>query len=257
MGIAVGDYDNDGRDDIYVTNFSDDSNTLYHNDGGAAFTDVTVQSTIHEPTFPFLGWGVGMIDVDNDGLLDLFVANGHVYPEVDEQDWGMTWKERPLLFMNKDGRRFDLAVAATGSGLAVLRSARGAAFGDIDNDGDIDVVMNAIDDAPAVLLNRTSGRHWLTVKLVGGSGGPRDAIGATVTCVVGGKRLRGLVASGASFVSQSELRVHFGLGAQTKVDSLEVRWPLGLVERVKVPGVDRIVTVVEGKNEKASPQPKP
>ncbi|HQR37110.1 MAG TPA: CRTAC1 family protein [Blastocatellia bacterium] len=251
MGIAVGDYDNDGRDDLYVTNFSDDSNTLYHNDGDGNFMDVTSQSGHGEPTIPFLGWGTGFLDYDNDGLKDLFVANGHVYPEVDKYDWGMTWQQKPLLFRNTNGRRFELAPAATGSGLAVVRSYRGAAFGDIDNDGDIDVVMSAIDAPPVLLKNRgVSGAHWLTVKLAGAKTGPRDATGAVVTCVTGTVAQRGLVLSGGSFDSQNDTRVHFGLGKLGKVDRLEVRWPDGSKEQFAVPGIDRIVTLTQGGGKK-------
>jgi enediyne biosynthesis protein E4 len=242
MGLAVGDVDNDGRDELLVTNFSDDSNTLYHNDGDATFTDVTVQAGIHEATFPFLGWGAGLVDLDNDGRRDMFVANGHVYPDVDKYDWGMTWAQRPLVFRNRDGKRFDPVPAATGSGLAVVKSARGAAFGDIDNDGDLDVVLNNIDATPTLLINRGTGdNHWLLIKVVGGGKVPRDGIGSVVVCTVGGQRLRGRVASGESYQSQSDLRVHFGLGKATRIEKLEVYWPDGTVQTVPVPSVDRIV----------------
>jgi hypothetical protein len=245
MGLAVGDYDNDGRDDLVVTNFSDDYNTLYRGEGPAIYSDVSTQAGIAEPTYPFLGWGVGFLDYDNDGLKDLFFANGHVYPQVDNHDWGMTWEQRPLLFRNVDGKRFDAVAPAAGSGLAIVRSARGCAFGDLDNDGDVDVVLNNVDTAPSVLLNRgTPGANWLTVKLVGAA--PRDAIGAAVTLMAGGRRQRGLVSSGASFLSQSDLRVHFGLGPASRVDKLEVRWPSGAVDQVEVPGINRIIVVEEG-----------
>jgi len=248
MGIAIGDVDNDGRDDVYITNFSDDSNTLYHNDGDNAFTDVTVQAGLHEPTFPFLGWGVALVDFDNDGRRDIFVANGHVYPEVDGFDWGMTWAMRPQLFRNRDGRRFESAPPATGSGLALLKSSRGLATGDVDNDGDVDVVLNGIDTKPSLLLNRAAvGNHWLRVRLEGGGKVPRDAIGSVVVCTVGGQRQRGRVASGESFVSQSDLRITFGLGTSTRVDKLEVHWSDGTVESVPVSGVDREIVVKHSK----------
>jgi hypothetical protein len=248
MGLAAGDYDNDGRVDLYVTNFSDDSNTLYHNDGDALFTDVTFQSGHGETTIPFLGWGAGFIDYDNDGLLDVFVANGHVYPQVDRYDWGTTWAERPLLFRNTNGSRFEVAPPATGSGLAVVIPARGAAFGDIDNDGRVDVVMNNCDAAPTVLRNEAKpAGHWLSVKLIGGAKGPRDAVGATVYLAAGGRRQRRDVTSGASYISQSDLRLHFGLGSNTKVDRLEVRWPGGARETIEVKEIDRQITIIEGK----------
>jgi hypothetical protein len=247
MGLAVGDYDNDGRDDLFVTNFSDDYDTLYRNEGDANFTDVSTQSGIAEPTFPFLAWGAGLLDVDNDGFKDIFIANGHVYPEVDKHDWGTTWEQRPLLFRNVGGKRFELVPAATGSGLAVVKTARGAAFGDIDNDGDVDVVMNNMDTPPTVLLNRAAtGNNWLTVKLVGGPKSPRDAVGASVTCTVDGQRQRGIVVSGASYISQSDLRVHFGLGRATRVERLEIRWPSGALETIPVPNINRVIVVEEG-----------
>src|SRR5712664_2437296 len=153
MGIAVGDYNRDGKVDFYITNFSDDYNTLYRNEGDAAFADVSFRTGIATLTIPFLGWGTGFLDFDNDGLLDLFVANGHVYPGVDLQDWGTTWAQRPLLLRNLDGSKFQEVPAATGSGLAVVVTARGAAFGDLFNDGHIDVVLNNIDATPTLLRN--------------------------------------------------------------------------------------------------------
>jgi hypothetical protein len=247
MGLAVGDYDNDGKPDFYVTNFSDDSNTLYHNEGDALFNDVTFPAGHGTPTIPFLGWGVGFIDFDNDGLKDVFIANGHVYPQVDKYDWGTTWAQRPLLFKNRDGKSFDPVPAATGSGLAVVKSARGAAFGDLDNDGRLDVALNNCDDAPTILRNVTKETgHWLALKLIGGRKSPRDAIGATVWLTAGGKRQRADVISGASYCSQSDLRLHFGLGNATKVDKLEIRWPGGAREILEVKEVDRIMTVTEG-----------
>jgi hypothetical protein len=248
MGLAVGDYDNDGRIDFYITNFSDDTNTLYHNDGDGLFTDVTFAAGHGAPTIPFLGWGAGFLDFDNDGLKDLFVANGHVYPQVDRYDWGTTWAQRPLLFRNPNGKRFEVAPAKEGSGLAGLKSARGAAFGDIDNDGRVDVVINNCDSQPTLLRNETKpAGHWLSVQLIGGSKSPRDAIGATVYLIAGGKRQRADVVSGASYCSQSDLRLHFGLGEATRIDRLEIRWPNGAREKVEVSGMDRALTIIEGK----------
>ena len=247
MGLAVGDYDNDGRPDLYVTNFSDDSNTLYQNQGGGLFADVTVASGHGAPTIPFLGWGTGFLDYDNDGLKDIFVANGHVYPQVDQFDWGTTWAQRPLLFRNVDGHHFEVVPAAPGSGLAVLRSARGAAFGDIDNDGAVDVVLNNCDSGPTLLHNEAGRKgHWLRVKLVGGAEGPRDAVGAVVNVLAEGRRQRLDVISGGSYCSQSDLRLHFGLGAARRVDRLEVRWPRGRRETFPVNGIDREATLAEG-----------
>jgi enediyne biosynthesis protein E4 len=248
MGIAVGDYNRDGKVDFYITNFSDDYNTLYRNDGDAAFSDVSSRAGIATLTIPFLGWGTGFLDYDNDGLLDIFVANGHVYPGVDKQDWGTTFAQRPLLLRNLDGAKFQEVPAATGSGLAIVVAARGAAFGDLFNDGHIDVVLNNMDSAPALLRNVVkNSNHWLTLKLVGGPKSPRDAIGAKVFVTAGGVRQRGDIFSGGSYASSSDQRLHFGLGAATKVDKVEIQWPSGLREEIAVPGVDRILTVTEGK----------
>ena len=248
MGIAVGDYNRDGKVDFYITNFSDDYNTLYRNDGDGNFSDVTARAGIMAVTLPFLGWGTGFLDYDNDGLLDIFAANGHVYPGVDKQDWGTTWAQRPLLFRNIDGAKFQEVPPATGSGLATVMTARGAAFGDLFNDGHIDVVINNIDSTPALLRNVVkNSNHWVTLRLVGGPKSPRDAIGAKAFVTAGGVRQRGDVFSGGSYASSSDQRLHFGLGVATKVDKVEIHWPSGAKEQIMLPAVDRIYTVVEGK----------
>jgi enediyne biosynthesis protein E4 len=248
MGIAVGDYNRDGHVDLYITNFSDDYNTLYRNDGEGGFADVSSQAGITNLTLPFLGWGTGFLDFDNDGLLDIFVANGHVYPEVDKTDWGTTYRQRPLLLRNMDGQKFQEVSPATGSGLAVVVPARGAAFGDLFNDGHIDVVLNNMDAAPTLLRNVTKNtNHWVTLKLVGGAKSPRDAIGAKVFLTVGGSRQRADIFSGGSYASSSDQRLHFGLAAATKIEKVEIFWPSGAKETIELPAVDRIYTVVEGK----------
>lgn len=248
MGIAVGDYNRDGRVDFAITNFSDDYDTLYRNEGDASFTDVSYPAGIGNVTIPFLGWGTGFLDYDNDGLIDLFFANGHVYPGVDKQDWGTTWAQRPLLFRNVNGSKFEEVPPATGSGLAVVVSARGAAFGDLFNDGHIDVVLNVMDSTPVLLRNVVkNSNHWLGVKLIGGPKGPRDAVGAKVFLTAGGVRQRADVYAGGSYASSSDPRPHFGLGAATSVDKLEVIWPDGTKEQIKVGAIDRIITVEEGK----------
>jgi hypothetical protein len=247
MGIAVGDYDRDGKVDFYVSAFSDDYNTLYRNEGDGSFSDVTIRAGLSEPTIPFLGWGTGFLDFDNDGWLDILVANGHVYPSADQQDWGTTWAQRPQLFHNQNGR-FQEVPPATGSGLADVLTARGAAFGDLFNDGHIDVVLNNIDTPPTLLRNVVkNNNHWIGLKLIGGPGGPRDAIGAKVFVTVGGVRQRADVFSGGSYGSSSDPRVHFGLGSAVKTDKIEIHWPSGSRQEIAVPGVDRIFPVVEGK----------
>jgi hypothetical protein len=249
MGIAVGDYNRDGKVDFYVSAFSDDYNALYRNDGDGNFSDVTNQSGLADPTIPFLAWGTGFLDFDNDGFEDIFVANGHVYPGVDRQDWGTTWAQRPQLFRNLDGVKFAEVPPATGSGLADIMTARGAAFGDLFNDGHIDVVINNIDSTPTLLRNVIKNdNHWVTLKLVGGPRGPRDAIGAKVFVTAGGVRQRGDVFSGGSFGSSSDPRIHFGLGAAAKIDKVEILWPDGAKQEFPISAVDRVVTVVEGKS---------
>jgi hypothetical protein len=248
MGIAVGDFRNNGLLDLYNTVFSDDYNPLYRNDGGGNFSDVSYQTGIAEVTIPFLGWGTGFLDYDNDGWKDLFVANGHVYPAVDKSDWGTTFAERPLLFHNVQHNKFELAPAREGTGLARLLTARGAAFGDLFNDGKISVVINQLGDIPALLRNvNPDHNHWVGFRLIGGPRSPRDAIGSVVYVTAGGIRQRGDVISGGSFASSNDFRVHFGLGSNSKIDSLEIHWPSGMIERLSVPAVDRIFTVMEGK----------
>ena len=248
MGIAVGDYNRDGKVDLFTTTFSDDYKTLYRNDGEGSFTDVTYRAGLADPTIPFLSWGTGFLDYDNDGLLDIFIVSGHVYPEVDKQDWGTTWAERPQLFRNLDGGKFKEAPPATGSGLADVITGRGAAFGDLFNDGHVDVVINNIDAKPTLLRNVVkNGNHWLALKLIGGPKSPRDAIGAKVFLTAGGVRQRADVFSGGSYGSSSDQRVHFGLGSATTVDGIEIHWPSGKKQSITVPGVDRIITVEEGK----------
>src|SRR6266705_63131 len=248
MGIGVGDYNRDGKVDLYVTAFSDDYNTLFRNEGNGSFADVAYKTGLAAPTLPFLGWGTGFLDFDNDGLLDVFVANGHVYPVVDKQDWGMTYAQRPQLFRNLDGAKFQEVPPATGSGLAAVVPARGAAFGDLFNDGHIDVVLNNMDSPPTLLRNVVkNNNHWITLKLVGGAKSPRDAVGAKVFLSTNGVRQRADVTSGGSYGSSSDQRVHFGLGSATKVDKIEIHWPSGKKEELVVPGVDTVITVVEGK----------
>jgi len=249
MGIAVGDYLNNGRLDLYNTVFSDDYNPLYRNEGEATFTDVSYQAGIAEVTIPFLGWGTGFLDFDNDGWLDLFVANGHVYPAVDNSDWGTTFSQRPLLFHNLKAGKFELALPVKGTALAQTMVARGAAFGDLFNDGKIDVVINPLDGAPVLLRNvNADHHHWVGLKLIGGPKSPRDAVGATIYLTTGGIRQRQDVLSGGSFASSNDQRVHFGLGDSTSVEQLEIHWPDGVVQRASLPaGVDRFYTVEEGK----------
>ena len=269
MGIAFGDYANNGQIDLFNTTFSDDYKPLYRNDGDANFTDVSYESQIAEMTIPFLGWGAAFFDYDNDGWKDLFFVNGHVYKNADTSNWGTTWAERPLLFHNAAGKRLDPVAAVEGTALATPMTSRGMAFGDLFNDGRVGAVINNIDSAPALLRNVATGaeggtpNHWIAFKLVGGPKSPRDAIGATVYLTANGMRQRGDVASGGSYGSSSDLRPHFGLGHATAVDRVEVHWPSGLVETFPVTPdklkIDAIQTLTEGSGAKATPAaaPKP
>ena len=248
MGIAAGDYTNDGRIDLLNTTFSDDYDVLYHNDGGANFSDVSSESGIANATIPFLGWGDGFLDYDNDGWKDILIANGHVYPMVDTQDWGITYAERPLLFHNLKSGKFALVPAVEKSGLAVVIPARGMAFGDLFNDGKIDAVINNIDDVPTLLRNvNADHNHWVEIRLIGQGKSPRDAVGATVYVTANGLRQREDVLSGGSFASSNDQRVHFGLGPDRGPIQIEIDWPDQKVERMELPTLDRIFTILEGK----------
>lgn len=247
MGVAVGDYDNDGRPDLHITNFADDFNVLYRNLGQFAFDDVSYPMGTAAPSLPFLGWGTDFLDYDNDGWRDLLVVNGHVYPQADRQPWNSSYQQRALLFRNLKGRRFEEIGAAAGAALTTAHAARGSAVGDYDNDGGVDVLIGVIDGAPVLARNvgGAAAGHWLSVRLVGDPAQrcPRDGIGSTVTASVGGRRLYGEVASGRGQVSQSDTRVHFGLGADTNVQSLIVRWAGGEARSYAVDRVDAVVTI--------------
>jgi hypothetical protein len=252
MGIAAGDYENNGRIDFFITDFGDDYKVLYHNDGDANFTDVSYKAGVAQTTIPFVGWGDGFIDYDNDGWLDLFMVNGHVYPQVDQHGWGTTFAERPLLFHNVPdsagkGRKFDYVPPVKGTGLAIVVPARGAAFGDLFNDGKIDVVINPIDGPPVLLRNvNPDHHHWVEAKLVGGPKSPRDATCATAYLTANGMRQRQDVLASGSYISSNDRRLHFGLGDATDPGSLEIHWPSGKKETVKLPTLDRIYTIAEG-----------
>jgi hypothetical protein len=250
MGLAVGDYDNDGLVDLFVTNFSDDSNTLRHNDGGGNFTDLTFQTGLGEPSIPFLGWGTSFLDYDNDGWKDLLVSNGHVYPAVDQQQWGTSFAQQLLLFRNQANGKFERAGAAPGSALALAITGRGLAIGDLDGDGRLDAVVNNLDSKPALLRNaaKTTG-HWLRLRLVGDpkKRSPKDATGAIAYVTTSKLRQRADVLSGGSYASQNDVRLHFGLGAAARVDKLEVKWPDGTLEAFEAPAIDRVLTIVQGK----------
>lgn len=249
MGIAAGDYENNGHLDIVNTGFANDYNILFRNDGSGSFTDVSYQAGIALPAIPFVGFGDGFLDYDNDGWKDLLIVNGHVYPQADSHPaWGSSYAQRPVLFHNLRNGKFELVPAVEGTGLAEVSVGRGAAFGDIFNDGKIDVVINNMDGVPVLLRNVNPDHHsWVELSLVGGPKSPRDAVGTTVYLTAGGIRQRGDVLSGGSYLSSNDMRVHFGLGDIAGGAALEIHWPSGRVENLKLPGVDRIFSVEEGK----------
>jgi hypothetical protein len=247
MGIAVGDYQNNGRLAIFDTTFSDDYKPFYRNEGDSNFTDISYQLGIAEVSIPFLSWGDAFLDYDNDGWKDLLMDNGHVYPEADKYNWGTSWAERPVLFHNLDGKKFEAVPAVEGTGLADVIAGRGMAVGDLFNDGKLDAVINVEDGHPVLLRNvNPDHNQWLELKLVGGLKSPRDAVGATVYVTANGMKQRGDVISGGSYLSSNDQRPHFGLGHATTVNAIEVHWPSGKVEHFTVSGVDRIVTITEG-----------
>ena len=249
MGIAAGDYENNGHLDLVNTTFSDDFDVVFKNDGTGVFTDVSYKCGVAAATIPFVGFGDGFLDYDNDGWKDLLIANGHVYPEVDQHlDWGTSYGQRPLLFHNLANGKFDVVPAVEGTGLAVVSVGRGAAFGDLFNNGKIDVVISNMDQPPVLLRNvNEDHHHWVELKLVGGPKSPRDAVGSTVYLTAGGIRQRGDVLSGGSYLSSNDMRVHFGLGEANAVSSVEIHWPSGAQEKMALPTVDRIFTLTEGK----------
>jgi hypothetical protein len=250
MGLAVGDYTNSGLLDMLVTDFSDDFKALYRHDpepDEVSFTDVGDEAGITQMAVPFVGWGAGFPDYDNDGWKDIMMINGHVYPQVDEHDWGTTFKQRALLYRNLGKGKFAYVPPVKGSGLATLTSGRGAAFGDLFNNGKIDVVISPIDGPPVLLKNvNPDHHHWIELKLIGGPKSPRDALGTTVYLNANGMRQREDVMSGGSYISSNDQRPHFGLGDATDPGVAEICWPSGAKETIKLPAVDRIYTIREG-----------
>jgi len=246
MGVAVGDYDNDGRTDLFVTTFANDNYVLYHNDGKGLFSDVSFPSGVGEPTISFLGWAAFFLDFDNDGLKDLFAANGHVYPEIEGKLGRETYREPLLLFRNQGNGKFREVGDAAGLHALSLRSARGGAYCDYDNDGDVDIVVSNIDEPPQILRNDGGNTgHWLEMKLIGTKSN-RDAIGALVKVRSGDLVQWGRVRTGGSYISGNDPRLHFGLGASDSADVIEIRWPSGAIETLNHVPANRILAIKEG-----------
>jgi hypothetical protein len=232
MGVAIGDYDNSGRFSIFKTNFSEEYNSLYHNDGDH-FTDVSFRSKTAPSSLPYVGWGTAFIDYDNDGLLDVIVVNGHVYPQLDKVHMGASagYRQRKLLYHNRGDGTFDEVSAQFGSVLTEARVSRGLAAGDLDNDGRIDLVINDLDGRPQILHNEIANAgNWLIVKLRG-RGENTDAIGAVLTVRAGALTAKRLIQSGTSYLSQDDMRQHIGIGRAAEADSIDVRWPDGSTTR--------------------------
>ena len=246
MGVAVADYDCDGWFDIFKTNFADDTCNLYHNNGDGTFNDVTFSSGVGINN-QYVAWGCGFVDYDNDGWPDIIQVNGHVYPEIDSHQLGQTFKNPRLVYKNLGNSKFKDVSAEMGSGISERFSSRGAAFGDFDNDGDLDVLVLNMNDLPSLLRNDGgNSRNWIKIKLIG-THCNRTAIGARVRVVCGAHAQMDEVHSGGSVMSQSDLRLHFGLGKAQTVDLIEVKWPTTeKIERFSQVKANQILTIREG-----------
>jgi hypothetical protein len=255
MGVAAADFDGDGWLDIFKTNFSDEPASLYRNSGDGMFVEAGLQAGIGRNQ-KWLGWGCGFVDYDNDGWPDLFLVNGHVYPEVDRANLGLSFRQPKVLYRNLGGARFEDVSAQAGAAVTTPAAGRGAAFGDFDNDGKIDIVINNMNDAPTLLRgNCNNQNHWLKVQTIGKKSN-RSGIGARVYCVTGKRRQMDEIRSGGSYLSQNDLRAHFGLGAAIKADLVQVRWPSGIVDELHDIRAGQIITMVEGEGDpRARPKP--
>lgn len=242
MGANLGDFDNDGYLDIIITNFQDQTNSLYHNAQSGFFTEVSFAKGIGEKSLPYLAWGVDFIDFNNDGWLDLFIANGHLDDNIAEIDPIGTYAQPNQLFLNNRGINFSELADQV---IAMPKVSRGAAFGDIDNDGDIDIVVSNLKDSPTVLRNDGGNTtRWLGVKLIG-THCNRDAIGARVTVVSGELTQIREVKSGSGYLSQNDLRLHFGLGDATRIETLTVRWVCGKVRTLHDIETNQVLVISE------------
>jgi hypothetical protein len=250
MGSAIGDYNGDGRLDIFKTNFSDDTATLYANRGDGTFDDDTFAAGLGLNT-KYLGWGAMFLDFDNDGWPDLLLVNGHVYPEVDSQHLGSDYQEPRILYHNQGSGKFEDISASSGPGITEPKSSRGMAVGDLWNDGRISAVVSNMNAAPGLLVNQVRyENHWVTIETKGTKSN-RDGLGARIRVKAGGRVLVDEVRSGSSYISNSDRRVHFGLDGGNKIDWMEIRWPSGLTETFENPKVDSILKITEGSGKPA------
>jgi enediyne biosynthesis protein E4 len=246
MGIAIGDYLHSGRPSLYVTNFSDENDLLYRNDGNWNFTDASYASGVTLPSLPFVKWGTAFVDLDNDGWVDLITVTGHVYPQVDTLPSGATYHEPKLLSMNQRDGNFCDASDQAGPALLEKRVSRGLAVADLFNDGHMDIVIGDIDGAPMILRNHgVPGRHWVSFELAGTKSN-RLAIGARIKVIAGGMTQTDEIHSGGSYLSQNDLRLHFGLSAATKIDRVEIFWPSGKTDTLTDLAADQFYSVLEG-----------
>ena len=244
MGADFGDYDQDGDPDLYVTHFFAETNTLYRNEGGVRFSDVTTTAGLAAPTVELLGWGTRFFDYDNDGRLDLFVANGHVYPQVDQAETGTTYRQLNQLFRNEGDGRF--APVSAGPGLAQAKVSRGTSFGDYDDDGDIDLFVVELNDAPTLLRNDGGNAGNYLVVQVFGREDNRDGVGTRIGLQAAGKRQWRTVNGAASYLSHSDLRVHFGLGAAQAIDRVEITYPNGSTYAIENVPANKLLVVRQG-----------
>ncbi len=247
MGASIDDYDNDGQFDILVTNFADEHNTLYKNEGGGFFNDVSFSVGIGRAESRLVAWGTGIFDSDNDGDRDIFIANGHTYPQADLSRVNSSYKERNSLFENQGDGRFEDVSAKAGTGFALEAVSRGASFADYDDDGDIDIFILNLNDMPTLLRNDTKPvNHFLKVRTIGDSSN-RDGIGTRLILHAGGQTQHAEVKSGGSYLSHNDLRVHFGLGQIQLVERLELYWPSGIVQVLENIAADQTLLVHEAK----------
>ena len=245
MGVSAGDFDRDGWLDIFKTNFSGDTSTLYRNTGKASFDDVTFPAGVGITT-RWLGWGCGFFDADNNGWLDIFLVNGHVYPEVEKLTTEAGYAQRKVFYRNLGNGRFEDASEKVGGAVTELTQARGCAFGDYDNDGDIDILINPVNAVPQLLrCDSKNQNNWITIKTIGVKSN-RDGIGARIKCITGEASQIDEVRSGGSYYSQNDLRVHFGLGKAKKVNALEIKWPSGQSDVLNDIPANQFIVVKEG-----------